>query len=259
MATAYGLTFDSDVLAYINAVESTDGAKLENGVRNAYYSFIVGCKKDNIWKSIKASCILAGARTLNGALVPLVGSAPTNYNNNFVNGDYNRKTGLLGDGASKALDTNRSNSADPQDNKHISIYATSSQSRASTKYMAGSDTVGGGGSLLYSTSVGINMRINYGLPVTTVTLSDPITGFVGASRNNSETVNWRYLSIDYTDTNTSATSNSANIFIFTRTIAAISTASNARIAFYSIGQNVDLQKLDNRTSKLIQDLGKLNI
>jgi hypothetical protein len=56
--------------------------------------------------AIKASCILAGARTLAGALVPLAGAAPTNVGP-FVSGDYNRKTGLVGDGSTKYLNSNR--------------------------------------------------------------------------------------------------------------------------------------------------------
>jgi hypothetical protein len=43
-------------------------------------AFVKGCKADGIWSAIKASCILAGADTLAGALVPLVGAAPTNFN-----------------------------------------------------------------------------------------------------------------------------------------------------------------------------------
>jgi hypothetical protein len=96
--------FDADAQAYITAVETADRQALEAGVRTAINDFVVGCKADGIWDAIKASCIMAGARTLTGALVPLKGTAPTNYN--FVPGDYNRKTGLVGDGSSKNLNSN---------------------------------------------------------------------------------------------------------------------------------------------------------
>jgi hypothetical protein len=107
----FGRKFDTDAQAYITAVETADGAALEEGVKTAINNFVVDCKADGIWSAIKASCILAGARTLNGALVPLAGTAPTNFN--FVSGDYNRKTGLVGDGISKYLNSNRANNADP--------------------------------------------------------------------------------------------------------------------------------------------------
>jgi hypothetical protein len=72
--------FDSNALTYINAVEAADGQALELNVKLVINDFVVGCKADGIWDAIKASCILAGARTLPGALVPLVGSAPTDFN-----------------------------------------------------------------------------------------------------------------------------------------------------------------------------------
>ncbi|MCP4832791.1 MAG: hypothetical protein GY886_11325, partial [Gammaproteobacteria bacterium] len=71
-----GYSFDSDASTYIDAVEATDGQALETGVRVAINDFVLGCKQDGIWNAIKASCILAGARTLDGALVPLTGTAP---------------------------------------------------------------------------------------------------------------------------------------------------------------------------------------
>jgi hypothetical protein len=77
------------------------------------------------WDAIKASCILCGARTLAGALVPLVGTAPTNVADNFVSGDYTRggaTPGLKGDGTSY-LDSGRANDADPQDSKHLAFFA----------------------------------------------------------------------------------------------------------------------------------------
>jgi len=73
-------SYDADAAAYITAVETADGQALEENVKLAINSFVVGCKADGVWSAIKASCILAGARTLNGALTPLVGTAPTNAN-----------------------------------------------------------------------------------------------------------------------------------------------------------------------------------
>ena len=126
-AKIQGKTFFSqssydDTTSYIAAVEAADGQALEDSIKTAYTDFIVGCKADGIWNAIKASCILAGARTLNGALVPLVGTAPTNFN--FVSGDYIRKTGLRGNGTTKYLNSNRSNNSDPQNNTHLSVNVT---------------------------------------------------------------------------------------------------------------------------------------
>jgi len=79
---------------------------------------------------------LAGARTLTGALVPLVGTAPTNFN--FVSGDYNRETGL-GDAsnATKYLNSNRAGNADPQNSRHVAAYASSAISNNGAVLNAG--------------------------------------------------------------------------------------------------------------------------
>ena len=115
-------TYDTDAGNYIQAVEVADGQALEPATRQAINNFVIGCKQDGIWNAIKASCILSGARTLNGALQPLVGTAPTNVGGLFVSGDYTRKTGLVGDGSTKYLDSNRNNNADPQNSKHLAVY-----------------------------------------------------------------------------------------------------------------------------------------
>jgi hypothetical protein len=135
LAQTYTRPDDADAVAYIAAVEAVDGQALETATRMAINSFVKGCKNDGIWTAIKASCILAGARTLAGALVPLVGTAPTNFDGLFDSGDYNRKTGLIGDGSTKSLDSNRNNNADPQNSKHVSAYATTVSSVGNACYV----------------------------------------------------------------------------------------------------------------------------
>ena len=112
---------DADAQAYVNAVEVADGQRIEDPVRFAINNFVIGCKADGIWSAIKASCILAGARTLAGALVPLVGTAPTRFGTG-AGWLYNRKTGLKGNGTDNYINSDRSNGVDPQDNIHLSAY-----------------------------------------------------------------------------------------------------------------------------------------
>ena len=123
LAKGYSLPDDADAVAYIAAVEAADGQALETATRMAINSFVKGCKADGIWPAIKASCILSGARTLTGALVPLVGTTPDNVGP-FVSGDYNRKTGLVGDAATKYLRTSYSMTAANLNNAHLYTYAS---------------------------------------------------------------------------------------------------------------------------------------
>jgi hypothetical protein len=241
---------DPDAQAYLQAVEVADNQALEQSVQQAVNQFVIGCKADGIWAAIKASCILAGARTLAGALVPLVGTAPTNFN--FVSGDYNRKTGLVGDGTSKRLNSNRNNNADPLDNMHLSVYISAAASGITYPICIGDTTAGQVGS----------SQLNPKLNATTWTIrnrsstanSPPNTpydalGLAGASRASSSSYRWRIGGIGDTINQVSAVNATVvNYGIFGNVTAA---STNARLAFYSIGESLDLALLDARVTALI--------
>lgn len=248
-------TYDPDALAYLTAVEAADGQALENSVKIAINTFVVGCKTDGIWTAIKASCILAGARTLSGALVPLAGNAPTNAN--FVSGDYSRKTGLLGDGSSKYLNANRLNSADPKNSKHLSVYCTSGQSLDGSRVIIGNQN-GTTNSLIFTTiSQTLSLRINYSSPATAFNISGVLTGLIGASRYSASQVNAFYGgSLLAHDHNSAVVASSNAIYVFTNGIT-LTQYSNARISFYSIGESIDLSLLNSRITTLMTTLNAL--
>jgi hypothetical protein len=252
-----GFQFDDDAATYILAVEAADGQTLEIGVRNAINAFIVGCKADGIWSAIKASCILAGARTLSGALVPLVGTAPTN--NNFVSGDYNRKTGLVGDGSSKYLNSNRAINADPQNSRHLSIHISSAESTSVATY-CGAATLNSG-YMNFSVTPGNNLDVWIGSAAGSfirTANSNLITGFVGASRPSSAVFSCRRsgATVDLSSTSVLATQTlSLPIFAYRTSANAITEHSNGRLAFYSIGESLNLALLDARVTTLITAFG----
>lgn len=248
--TAYN-TYDPDALAYLTAVEAADGQALENSVKIAINTFVKGCKADGIWTAIKASCIIAGARTLSGALVPLVGTAPTNTG--FASDDYNRKLGLLGDGASaKYINTNRSNSDDPQNSKHMAIYLSTSQARDGTRYIMGTQA-GTGGSFLQITATTLSYRIHYS-SAPSISNTDPIIGLTGASRSASNVINWRYNGTSYNDVNISSTPTNVTVYALSR---GSSTSITSRASFYSVGENIDLSLLDTRITTLMNTLNAI--
>ena len=228
--------FDNDAWEYIARVETADGQILEQSVRNAITNFVIGCKADGIWTAIKASCILAGARTLAGAVVPLAGTAPTNFN--FVSGDYNRKTGLVGDGSTKYLNTNRNNNADPQDNQHnavwVSSVATGLAIASSPVTAGGSNQIGLGGRKSRNVGAlsGISMQI----------------GLCGISRSASANFNYRVGGANNLSVQVSQTSSAGSLIILGDGAAA---SGNHRLAFYSIGESLDLAQLDARVTALI--------
>jgi hypothetical protein len=239
--------YDPDAQAYITAVEAADTQALEVGVKDAINAFVVGCKADGIWAAIKASCILAGARTLTGALVPLVGTAPTNVGGLFVSGDYNRKTGLVGDGSTKCLDTNTlPSSLYSQNNAHASVYSTSAPATASA--YIGVAVGGGSRSIIQSNNLA---AITSAAEANTIVTTSG-TGLHGISRNTSTTAAFRSSGNSATLTLASNGVPSVSHAIFARkTGGGIDSRTNARLAFYSIGESLDLALLDARVTTLI--------
>ena len=239
-----GSGLDADALAYITAVEAADGQSLESATQQAINAFVKGCKTDGIWNAIKASCILAGARTLSGALVPLRGTAPTNFN--FVSGDYNRKTGLGGNGATKYLNSNRNNNADPQDSKHLSVWRTSQTVQAG---LIGNNTSTNGASWIYDGTSADTIRLNTN-PSVVLPATSFSTDFIGASRSSSSQISYRFSGTTSTASSTSQTPLNENITIF----RGVNQYTGSRMTFYSIGESIDLAALDSRVSTLMTDL-----
>jgi hypothetical protein len=245
-----GFIFDSDALAYINAVEDADIQELEDSIKIAINDFVIGCKDDGIWDAIKASCILAGARTLLGALVPLKGSAPTSFN--FVSGDYNRKTGLKGDGINKSIDTNTAHNIASQNNAHASIYASflPTNTQGSYIYVTSGSVTGIG----YDAGISGSLRsvwIIHDTGSAVPRFDDSVTGFKGVSRNSSANFIRRTGGSSTTVTRAaSATAPSTgDFFVFGRATNTLYT--DARMSFYSIGDSIDLALLDSRVTTLI--------
>ena len=255
--------FDSNAASYIAAVEAADGQALEAGVRTAINNFVVGCKSDGIWTAIKSSCILAGARTLAGALTPLTGTAPTN--NGFVSGDYNRETGLLGNGSSKYLDSNRANNADGQNSAHVSVYASTWGTTTSTTKFPIGRQIGGFNERALAAGTAVNSG-NLSARVQSTNAfashgSARVAGFVGASRVASGTVTVRNNGSTTSVSQTSTTPSSPTLFVFAASNGTTpgdgGTASawdDSRLAFYSIGSGLDLALLDSRVTTLMTDL-----
>ena len=246
-----GFTDDADATAYLAAVQAADGQVLEPAVRLAVNSFVKGCKADGIWTAIKASCILAGARTLAGALQPLVGTAPTNNGFIGIGTDYNRKTGLVGDGSTKYLDSNRQNASDPQNSRHQSVYVSTGNSTVGTRYYIGGGDNGYTGFGMVSTNTLVAYISNVATSVT-VAGQGNTTGFKGVGRSDSSTAVVRSAGSTSSFTNASQAATSARtVLVFAQRFVGVSDFVNARLAFYSIGESLDLALLDARVTDLI--------
>lgn len=251
---------DADAKAYINAVRTADGGQyMEAAVQRAIDAFIVGCKADGIWSAIKASCILMGARTLSGALTPLVGAAPTN-NGPFVSGDYNRKTGLIGNATSKYLDSNRNCNADPQNSFHQCVYASAVQNELDKAFMGAGGNEQGSSQFAAAGDSGPNLqRIGFRVRSSFQLIVDnaAFAGLIGTSRGNSSEFVARANATSTTSATASGTPFNGNMLVFGRTSATgvAGLFSTHRLAFYSIGESLNLALLDSRVTTLYNAIG----
>lgn len=256
---ASGGAKDADARTYIAAVELADGQKLEPAVVKAIDDFVIGCKADGIWTAIKASCILSGARTLSGALTALVGTAPTNVN--FVSGDYNRKTGLQRAAGTRYLNTNRASNADPQDNYHASFYFST--------FNVGQAQIGANdGSTVYDVRLYYSFgkwqcaaRSDYSAGLTAQGQAfAPLAAapaLVGVRRQSSASFRLRSAGTNWDFNIASAAPSALNTFVFASNnngTAGDNLGTN-RLAFYSIGESLDLALLDTRVSALYTAIG----
>ena len=240
-------------LAYVQAVEAADGnIQLENGVLAAIVEFA------NYRIPLGgACCLMAGARTLAGALVPMVGAAPTEVN--FVTGDYDRTTGLKGDGIGKYLDSNRNNNADPQDSNHQSVFVSTAQSASAVTAYIGA----GSGSDNGATHIGVIKNTDQlfirsrntgavNLPGTSTA-----TGLIGLSRGNSSGFTCRVSGGITVSSIVSQVPFNGNVLVFNRITS--SPFTDARLSYYSIGPAVDLAAMDTAITTCMSALAAAGI
>jgi hypothetical protein len=230
------LSGDPDALRYIAAVQTADQQSLEPAVRKAITDFVVGCKADGIWTAFGTCGFLMGARTLSGALTPLVGPAPSNVN--FVSGDYDRKTGLVGDATTKQLNIGFNPSTLPQDD--ISMAISVDALGAANRPMIDS-----GRSLTGASSIDASRRARC-RNGTLQNMSGTFTsGFLGWSRNNGADFSTLVGTTSGTIIQSSQTPFNGTMALF-NFVTGVSSYSDARIQFWSTGLSINLASLSSR-------------
>ena len=249
-----GRAYDVDAARYISDVEAADGASLEVEICAAINRFVIACKNAGVWGAFRSAGILSGARTLSGALVPLVGPSPTNVN--FVGGDYSRKTGLVGNGSTKYLRLIRNNQL-PFGNLHLSVFATNTGTQATTQQYIGTSFT----AILTGGNTKLRARLQFNANDSLANLRS--VGFMGASRRQAEA----YVASGggslegIVGTPSNNTNDTTTLLVFGRFQNSGNDAgntpdilSNARLAWYSLGASVPLNTLDGLVTGLMRDL-----
>ncbi|WP_155524061.1 hypothetical protein [Nodosilinea nodulosa] len=256
------IPIDVDAASYIARVEAADGQNLENIVRQAYDKFFISLKAYSNFLALKSACILAGARTLAGSLVPMTVAMPSPTNFGFVSGDRSRSGGLKGNGISKYVELNRQSDADPQNSYHqvayISQLAATGTGGERSVICAGwanptsHNLVFSGVSQFRSRSTG-----------STVGGTGPGVGFYGHSRSNGTQLDYLEATGSVvTAALNSTTAASRRTFLLGRNNADAGDGDPVlfgtnRILFYSVGEAVNLANMRSSLNTLAADLATL--
>jgi hypothetical protein len=170
--------------------------------------------------------------------------------------NYNRKTGLQGNGTNNYLNSNRAANADPQDSFHMCVYGSSLD--FNTNMYIGSSTSTYKNQLVSLSSTNFfyeNRCAAAGNQFDSVSVAFPASGFVGTSRSSASLTTARRGGIAFTNTASSVSVSSQSYFVHALNYnGSPSYHSAARFAFYSIGEAVDLALLDARVTTLINAL-----
>ena len=189
-------------------------------------------------------------------MVPLVGTAPTNVN--FTEPDYSRINGLQGGPTLKWLNSNRNNSADPQNNCSLALWVTGlpTNGAANAAVASATNQNGAGARNIFApTTVRYTSMCNNGNANANTNHSTLMTlGFVGISR--SEEARHLFRTSGVTDiVNKAVTTWYEGLPIRIFGQGNNNTPfSNARISFYSIGNSINLERLDARLATYMSSL-----
>lgn len=198
--------------AWIDAVEAEDGQALEGDVRLINNQFIRELESANLLNKISSLVVKMSARTLDGALINVISPGSSWINNGFLPGDYNRTTGLIGNGTTKYLNTGRASSADPQNDHSMWTHATTPANTFGMCYMGAgllSDTGSTGMRVAVTTT---NVNFNSRASTANTDTGANAAGLIGMFRSNSSDFTSIGNGATAVNTRTSQSPNISNVF-----------------------------------------------
>jgi hypothetical protein len=201
--------YDQNAWAWIQAVEKADAQHLEPGVRAAMNQLVLDMKANSLWTPVQTMVVKMGARTLSGALVDIKNPSSSWTNNNFVSGDYNRTTGLIGNTTTKYLNTGRAGSSDSQDDFAMWTYQSTAVS-ASNRWLMGNTRGATGGNEIRASSGDLRFYSRNNTSDTDTGAN--AAGLVGTSRSASGSYTSRGAQADQSNTRTSQTTATGTFF-----------------------------------------------
>ena len=174
---------DPDAAAWIAKVEAKDGQALEPAVVAAIDVLFSGLREDAVIEHLDSWRIYAGPRTLDGALTPVSGPAPSN-DGPFVDGNLSRAGGLKGNGSNKSLGLNVYNDDYPRNSIAVWTFFTEMPTPGSARNFVSAGFANEAGATRIAASSLSPSRVAWRNRSSTVDVGDDMisVGFLGHSR-----------------------------------------------------------------------------
>lgn len=250
------LARDPDALDYIARVKAT-GARFgttlaqERLTEKAVDGYVKMSKeatnsfgKTN-WLAMKALNLMSGITTIEGILVPMRPEMAPVTNYNFVQGDLSR-LGLKGDsaGSGKYLGSGRNNNADSRDNQSLCVYVSEYQDDVMATIMIGCLLTNiTGVSRLGRSAENCVMRSRN--TQSNIQSGAHANGFMGMTRHSDSSFQGRAIGATSNHARNAQTPADAELLVFAAgTPSEPSTSSLARLSYFSIGEDLDLEAAD---------------
>jgi hypothetical protein len=237
--------FSVAALDYFARVTAAGGTVTHPGPVAAYIDALVALG-GAYWNTMGTHCLFAGV-TFPSCFVPLRSGmdVPTNFN--FVSGDHNLVTGLIGDGSTKYLGSNLNGNTFGQNDFSMSVFIHTAGSAAAGTYI-GSSVATGSSTIARSGSTPANLFFrNRSAAGDTTTGGGASAGYVGTSRTVGTGHNARFGGNSTTITKTSETPHNQNISVFHANGAAFC---DGRLKAFHIGPAITNSTLDGLQTTL---------
>lgn len=231
---------DFDAQSYIQRVERASNGAMHPVAKLAINQFVVETKRFDLWSKINTCCILMGARTVTGALIPLKGTAPSGQGTLSTLYAINNQPGIyFNANTANYIITNRNVNADAQNDHHVAVIVGGMDNNA---YIGGDNSTTAGSKFIGASAGSLTWRST---PSTSVSVTSGVTGttpqFLGLSRSNSANFDV-YRNGALANLVSTSGAQDANPFYVgaNNNNSARTSPTAAQISFYSLGAALDL-------------------
>jgi len=251
--------FDSDALRWITAVEVADGSPIEEGCKLAMNQLIIDLKGASIYNKLDSLVIKMAARTLAGALIDVKNPTSSWTNNGFVSGDYNRTTGLIGNGSSKYLSSGINNNTLAQDDFAIFTYVTAVNTGTNDHYMGAG--LGSTGGITFRRESASDVKFFGADSTGDVDANAQAAGLIGMRRTDSAEFQSRGGGANFTHTRTSQTLFDDIIYEYATSYASGTAAnfSDHRSCAAGFGEYISLNNTETHLATFIASITALGL